>query len=153
VFCNQSQNVHAYHDGELSPEQRVSIEAHLKTCDECAKLLADLRQLTVMLSAAPMAEIPADTLAHLREVRYINPDAAILRIAGWLTAAAAAVLLAALPFWPGSESIEANTTTSLIETVAVNPPAENASDETRSEAVADAQWMADTLSLSQIERR
>ena len=34
----------AYLDDQLSSEKRVKVEAHLNTCDECAKMLADFQQ-------------------------------------------------------------------------------------------------------------
>src|SRR3954463_15502168 len=99
-MCEQTSQVHRYHDGELSVEERHAFEAHLRTCDECSALLAELRSLSRLFTAAPMTQIQPDALQRLREARYVLPDAGVLKIAGWLTAAAAAVLIAALPMLP-----------------------------------------------------
>lgn len=152
--CDRINQVHAYHDGELPIGQRAAVEQHLLSCSQCAMLLADLRSLSQQIAAAPMAVISPRVLDVLRGRQFIAPDAGVMRIAGWLTAAAAAVLLAALPFWPGqmqSQTPQANASVpvSLIETLAVNPPTDNAADDSHSDAIADAQWMADNFSADQ----
>ena len=37
--------ISAYYDNNLKPEERVVIEEHLKECEECRKLLAELAKL------------------------------------------------------------------------------------------------------------
>src|SRR5689334_4508560 len=97
MICDRSTQVHAYHDGELLADQIAAFEAHLQTCAECSELLADLRAMSRMVATAPMVEISDIAIQRLRQQRYVMPDAGVMRIAGWLTAAAAAVLIAALP--------------------------------------------------------
>jgi anti-sigma factor RsiW len=153
MSCDQTNLVHAYHDGELFIADRAAFEQHLQSCAECSALLADLQKLSTLIAAAPMANIPSKTLANLRQNQFVLPDAGVMRIAGWLTAAAAAVLVAALPFWPNSQIDSANAlgsaSPSLIQTIAVNPPAENAADVAHPDSIADAQWMADNFSVDQ----
>jgi anti-sigma factor RsiW len=45
-----------YLDGELSEGERVTLEAHLQTCDECSELLAELR--AVIARARTLEELP-----------------------------------------------------------------------------------------------
>jgi hypothetical protein len=126
---------------------------HLQSCSDCAALLAELQTLSKLIAAAPMANIPPQILGDLRQKQFILPDAGVMRIAGWLTAAAAAVLVAALPFWPNSQidsGMSASASSpSLIQTIAVNPPDENAADAAHPDSIADAQWMADNFSTDQ----
>src|SRR6059058_2375341 len=97
--CERSNQVHQYHDGELPAGERDAFEAHLKSCAECQALLTELRAMSRMFAAAPMAEISDDAMERIRGARYVLPDTGVMKIAGWLTAAAAAILLAALPVW------------------------------------------------------
>ncbi|MBI4678337.1 MAG: zf-HC2 domain-containing protein [Elusimicrobia bacterium] len=56
----------AFLDGELSPEQSRSVEAHLSGCSDCRSRLEDLRSLSKMLSSLPKRELPAGFLQRLR---------------------------------------------------------------------------------------
>lgn len=44
----------AYHDGELSTNQRAQVEAHLRTCAACREQLAQLQALSALLTAYPV---------------------------------------------------------------------------------------------------
>jgi anti-sigma factor RsiW len=151
--CDRTNQVHAFHDGELPIADRAAFEQHLQSCSDCAALLADLQKLTQLIAAAPLTDIPQQTLANLRQKQFVLPDAGVMRIAGWLTAAAAAVLVAALPFWPNdqidSSGAFGSASPSLIQTIAVNPPDENAADAAHPDSIADAQWMADNFSVDE----
>src|SRR5437868_3157277 len=144
--CERSEQVHRYHDGELPAGERDALEAHLKACAECAGLLRELQAMSRIFAAAPMATISDDAMQRLRAARYVLPDAGVLRIAGWLTAAAAAVLLAALPVWRQEYPVQAPAIASadVLDTDAVTPPAD--ADTSHNDLVALAQWMSDDLS-------
>jgi|SRR5438067_53649 len=148
-MCDQTAQVHLYHDGELPAEQREALEAHLCQCTECAALLSELRSLSRLFAAAPMAQIEPDAMQRLREARYILPDTGVLRIAGWLTAAAAAVLLAALPMLHREDrnTETANVASADVLDVAVTPPTD--AENTHNDLVALAQWMSDDLSANE----
>lgn len=149
-MCDQTAQVHLYHDGELPAEQRDALEAHLRSCDDCQALLSELRSMSRLFAAAPMAKIQPDALQRLREARYILPDTGVLKIAGWLTAAAAAVLIAALPMLHQDDR---NTQTANVSSnadvldVAVTPPTDT--ENSRNDLVALAQWMSDDLSANE----
>jgi anti-sigma factor RsiW len=143
--CEHSQEVHQYHDGELSAGQRDAFEAHLKGCAQCQALLNDLRAMSRMLIAAPLMEASAETMRHLREARYVVPDTGVLKIAGWLTAAAAAILLAALPVWREEYHVQPPLASAdTIDPIGVTAPADLEGN--RNDVVALAQWMSDDLS-------
>lgn len=93
--CDQTQQVHRYHDGELDTGATAAVEAHLAGCPACAAELASLRALGADLrSLAAATPIPIDfgRTIHRRVERVA--DAGALRLAAWLTAVAAAVVFA-----------------------------------------------------------
>jgi anti-sigma factor RsiW len=145
MTCEKAAQIHAYHDGELPPAEREAVEAHLRGCAACGELLEDLRRVSELVAGAPMAGISPIAIARLEKSFYAARDRGVLRVASWLTAAAAAVLLA-VSFWP--KSAETNVTASASttwQTVAVMPPADESDD--LPELVVAAQWMANDLSL------
>jgi anti-sigma factor RsiW len=147
MMCDQSTQVHRYHDGYLTAQGREDVEAHLRDCPECAALLADLRRLSSLIAAAPRAQLPAEALARLRESRFVVRDRGVLRIATWLTAAAASIVLATLLIKP-TEQVERDSTASasaaVWQTRAVMSPDE-VGDSGSGDLVVMAQWMADEL--------
>ena len=72
---NRIQNqLSAYLDDELSPEQRMSIEAHLSECHECTEILADFQQNRQSIGALtheapPIADLVLPQLADRGPVR------------------------------------------------------------------------------------
>jgi anti-sigma factor RsiW len=147
--CERSNQVHLYHDGELPAVEREALEAHLRCCDECSALLAELRSLSQLFTTAPMGQIQPDAMQRLREARYVLPDTGVLKIAGWLTAAAAAVLIASLPMLHRDDrnnDTQAVPNADVLD-VAVTPPTET--DNSRNDLVALAQWMSDDLSSNE----
>src|SRR4051812_28402962 len=96
MACEQAAQIQAYYDGRLTAQSRREVEDHLRTCDECAKLLADLRGLSRLIAAAPRAQLSDDALLRLRHGLKTASDRGVLRITGWLTSAAAVILVGAL---------------------------------------------------------
>ncbi len=92
--CENIRRIGAYHDGELPGAERDELERHIRRCDDCRRELRRLEALSRWLASAPRPEVPAEVLERLR--RSIRPrrDRIVLRTAGSLTAAAAAVLIA-----------------------------------------------------------
>ena len=146
MSCDRLIQIHRYHDGELSVGERDALEAHLKSCAECQDLLADLRGMSRMLMAAPMVGIPSDAMQRLRETRYVLPDTDVLKIAGWLTAIAAAVLIAVVPLWRQERQQQIAVVPAVVEPIdAVETTAPADADVNHNELVALAQWMSDDL--------
>ena len=54
----QRERLSAYLDGELSETERVALEAHLPTCEQCQGELAGLRQTRALLRALPTPALP-----------------------------------------------------------------------------------------------
>jgi anti-sigma factor RsiW len=94
--CEFLQMVDAYHDGELSVEQRGRFERHLAACGICDAELRSLRAISQRVAAGEVPVLPADAMARLHEAASIGEERSVLRIAEWLTTAAAAVLLMGL---------------------------------------------------------
>jgi len=144
-MCEQTTQVHRYHDGCLTAQSRAEVEAHLAECVECAELLQDLRRLSQLIADAPRAGLPGEALVRLRGARQLARDRGVLRIATWLTAAAASVMLATLLIRPAEQTDlrSSSASAAVWQTRAVMPPEE--ADSGSSDLVVVAQWMADEL--------
>jgi anti-sigma factor RsiW len=94
MSCSQAQLVSRYHDGELSPEAARTFETHLEACAECRGELESLRAIGHELRTLAMP-LPGDAaMARWAEsVASRVQEQGVLRLAGWMTAAAAAVLV------------------------------------------------------------
>lgn len=150
--CENAILVHAYHDGELSSEQREWMESHLAVCAECRQLLEELRDLSQTLSTIDLPDMPAGALRRMQgawwETRAAQ-EQGVRRLAGWLTAAAAAILVI-VPVWsstapPLDQPIVA---TRSWEIMALVPPA-GPRDDATTDLVQVAQWFATDLSTEQ----
>src|SRR4051794_38647960 len=96
MTCDQAAQVHAYYDNDLSGSDRELVEAHLRSCRECAELLEELKHLSQMLVNAELAEPPVSALNRMQGAFWAAAqvrDRAVRRLAGWMTGAAAAVLV------------------------------------------------------------
>ena len=152
MACDRLEQLHAYHDGQLAPGQRLLFEIHVEQCPECAALLREMRSLSKMIADAPLPQ--AGETSNARYYRAWNVARAqrhggVLRIAGWLTGAAAAVLIGSLLLWPrsaGESQIVRNEASPSWETVALMPPSPERSHDRPDELIEIAQWMADELS-------
>ncbi len=142
--CDQASQIHRYHDGELSAAQRASVEAHLGRCAECRGLLADLRRLSFAIGHARMRPLSAQTAGRLQQSWKIARDRGVIRLAEWLTAAAAAVLITVLLTKPGSQRGDLAGQPAVWEMVATTPPTD-AQEDSGADVAGMAQWMADEL--------
>jgi hypothetical protein len=59
--CKET-NILLYWSGELSPKKQLEMENHLKTCDRCRKMLADLEALEQEFKALPLVKPDRDLL-------------------------------------------------------------------------------------------
>ena len=162
--CRSAAQVEAYHDGELSPPHRAEFEAHVRECGACRDALEQSRALSAAVAGAALTAMPQDALERLRgsfdvirakslgermALERAARERGVLRVAGWLTAAAAALLMGGLVMMPSSQP---RTTVSDVassgdwDTVAVMPPREQ--HEGTPEVVQVAQWMAEDLSYT-----
>ena len=66
MVCDKIQNLLSpYVDGELTPEAKADVEAHLLSCRECAELLSLLKLATASLADFPEVEPSSDLNAKL----------------------------------------------------------------------------------------
>ena len=155
-MCPSVEQLGAYYDGELAVGQRAVVEAHLAECEGCRKVVSELSALSEIIARAPVAQMPSAAMARVNQTWSRANDRGVLKIAGWLTTAAAAVLVGAMLNMSGGRSGGGK-----IETAAVTQPPvwqtfaamspEQQNESSRSELVVLAQWMADDLSTG--ERR
>jgi anti-sigma factor RsiW len=154
--CQQIELIHAYHDGELPPAQVAAVEAHLNDCADCRALLADLRHVSQLVAAAPLVDVPPQAMTRMQQAWWAAgaaraaQDRGVLRIASWLTAAAAAVIFAAVMFSPSPNRDGSTNTGANFSLAALTPPAEmQDQDEPQQDEVIDAaQWIANDISLA-----
>ena len=152
MSCERIEQVHAYYDGEMALSQRRELEAHLNECGECRELLAQLRRVSELIASAPLTQLPPAAMTRFEQTWFAAAqERGVMRIASWLTAAAAAVLIGALLVWPAGQrrddSLRASTTA---WPAAVMPPAEShEGDVASAELVGAAQWIVNDLSNEQ----
>jgi anti-sigma factor RsiW len=153
MSCDNSTQIHAYHDGALTESQRADVEAHLAVCAECRELLADLQRLSSLFMTVPLAEMPPRAVGKMYGSYWAakqKQDRGVRLLAEWLTAAAAVVMLVAQlhvnPTPPPREIAE----TAWVDTIAFIPPAD-ARDNPNSQLMQVAQFMA--TDLEQAERQ
>jgi anti-sigma factor RsiW len=93
--CPNSNQVSAYHDGELNGSQRSAFEQHLAACPACQAELSDCRRLSAFITAAPVRRMTTRIRQDLYALAPEVGQVVYLRIAEWTTALAASVLVAA----------------------------------------------------------
>ncbi len=141
MACDRTDEVQRYHDGELTLDERGQLEAHFHSCAECRQFLRELGRLSSLLRFAPVSEPGPEFVARMHaHSRAAARDVKTIRLAGWLTAAAAAVLIGALLLGPESVS-EPAASAETWESMA-RATVEDASPD----SVVLAQWMVDELS-------
>jgi anti-sigma factor RsiW len=152
MSCPHAAIIHAYHDDELPPPARRSAEIHLAECPACAELLNDLRALSRRISAAPLPVVSDVPFDRYHGAWHVVRQRGVLRISGWLTAAAAAVLVATLLSFPSSSPyapVEALADAAAVrpswEPVALMAPVVQDAAGRDEELLAVAQWMAEDL--------
>lgn len=96
--CKWNEKLSAFHDGELPADARAQVASHVAACPECAAEIERLRRIASFLKAAPIPAMSAGALPRLQ--KRLGAERIVLangrrtaRLAGWLTTAAAAVIL------------------------------------------------------------
>ena len=57
-----AERISEFIDGELPPELRSQVEAHLHACSNCVKFVESLRRTRDVAALLPPADLPADRL-------------------------------------------------------------------------------------------
>lgn len=105
--CEHMRQLSAYHDGELSPDARSRVEAHLALCAVCRRELQELRALSRLLSESRVPGVAAACLERLHNRAVAASDRFVVIVARGLAAAAAAILIVcALWVWSGPRQHE-----------------------------------------------
>ncbi len=146
--------IHTYHDGELSPAQVAAVDAHLRECTDCRELLADLRQVSQLVTTAPMVDLPPQAMKRMQQAWWAAQDRGVLRVASWLTAAAAAVILAAVMLSSSGDRGDTVTTANAPQLVALMQQSssfQQEPDEPQDELLIATQWIANDLSLAEAQ--
>ena len=91
--CTYSQQIEAYHDGELPQAARAEVERHVEACASCAGMLARLEGISQLFNDAPPIRLSQMSLARLHGNLDLLTDRALLRLARVMTGVAAAIIL------------------------------------------------------------
>jgi anti-sigma factor RsiW len=92
-MCDQTKNAQAFYDGELNAADRAAFETHLRACAQCQNELVQLRKISLQLANASVPALTKDAIDRLHGAVNVAEERGVLRLAEWLTAAAAAVLV------------------------------------------------------------
>jgi anti-sigma factor RsiW len=141
MICSQRHNINRYHDGELPSAERAAVEMHLAGCEACRRSLDQLRSLSTLISRAERPLVGPTALERWSRHGRTG-ERAVLRVAGWMTATAAAVMIAALLTWPASRAGEASTAAASLDSTVL--AVADASEDAGSDVVL-AEWMANDL--------
>jgi anti-sigma factor RsiW len=162
VDCENQLRLDAYHDGELSPAERLAVEAHLRDCPSCAAGLAAIRKMSGAFADTPPREPSHEQLLQLvRSVRVESSDSRMLLRLFRVTAVAAVVLLASAlagAAYLSQQTKAAAHEAMVLDRVAVwSQPAAFATDPVNGGRQSEkqvwlAQWIADDLLGRQEER-
>ncbi len=93
--CPFNLEIQAYHDGELPSERRTAVEEHLAGCPACAAELAELKNLSAVFAAEPVAELSQIALHRLHRKIDNEMDRGLIRFGWALSGIAASILLVA----------------------------------------------------------
>lgn len=91
--CEKAALLGAYHDGELSPDDRVRLERHLGQCHACAAELERITGMSRMLGSLPNPELSPAAVDRLHATVDRLSSVGLCRVAEVLAAAAAIVLM------------------------------------------------------------
>lgn len=117
MICPDNQQLHRYHDQQLTTGQAAAVESHLRQCEYCRTELRALRRMSDMLFHAPLAEPNEQAMRRwTRSARQMR-DSRIQRMAGWMMAAAAAIVLGIFGLWPNMETAQADSLLGNVERV------------------------------------
>ena len=92
--CDWERELHAYHDGELSPGDAERVERHIRQCAVCAGELRRIEGISGMLRRADRPVLSRDGVGRVRQV-VGTPYRDVLRLCRRVTVAAAGVLVGA----------------------------------------------------------
>lgn len=116
----------ALHDGELTAQERLELEAHVRECPDCARELEEARRMSRFMASAQMPALGVGARERLTQFGRRKAEFTLVRLAEYVMAAAATVLVACVGWLALSSGQSGATerTPSLWESAAVTPRAE-----------------------------
>lgn len=165
--CNLEQ-LHRYHDGELDATASREVEAHLSECRLCQEAMGELRGLSSIVAMTLMPAVDAARLDAIAQSAWASStERGVRRLAGWITAAAAAVMLFAMVDFParpageGGSVVQSTSMTAVSfasadwEQAAVTPVgvASLNGEEGNRDLMQFAQWMVTDLGVGESSRQ
>jgi len=144
------QRIAAYHDGRLDDAAAAQVETHLRACPVCAAELRELQALSQMLRSVPPARLSQIGLARLHRAMdaVVDDQSGVIKLARWLSAAAAVVLVGASVALTSLSSQSAQAQSSDLpqawERVAMTGDATASAQQSNN--VVDAEWIVADLS-------
>ena len=146
------EHLHAFHDGELAAAAATAFEQHLATCAACRNGLDELRAVRRAVAEASRAVPSEAQITAWQRGRRHAQERQVLRLASWMTAAAAALLLAASAslVWTGSTAAAVPAPEWEVRMLAsATPAAEDPADD----AALLARWLAADLAAGREGRQ
>jgi anti-sigma factor RsiW len=127
--CDRAR-INAYHDGELTAEQRRTVEVHLASCETCATELARLREIARLFAGHALSTdaMPPAALEQLHAAvgdafeQHTRGTYEVLRLTRFVTGLAAAIMVAAGSWIVMKPTLMDTPVTPVIDSVAVVAP-------------------------------
>lgn len=139
--CPYLQQINRYHDGELAPEQRTDVEAHIAACPVCRSELRSHERISGLLRGLNVPDAPDHLLARLHVAAL--RERTIMRMAKILTSAAAAIIVICALWLRGANGNSAAYASEPWEQTAITLNVASTDDEPQQFA----QWVVEDLSL------
>jgi anti-sigma factor RsiW len=91
--CEFSQQLEAYHDGELPVDAHAAMQAHLLSCPACSQQLAELAAMSNLFATAPVPRLSQISQHRLHHKLTDEMDRGLVRLAWSLSAVAAGIMV------------------------------------------------------------
>jgi anti-sigma factor RsiW len=147
MSCDQVQHVEAFYDGEMSSADRDAFAPHLASCADCMAELYALQRLSRHVKSVSIPSVSKDVFARFHGALNVAEERGVLRLAEWLTVAAAAVLVIGLTGLFRHDTTHTASAPDVWEQAAIAYPADH--DPTvQSDVLQLTEWMRTDLSPS-----
>lgn len=104
MSCEQHNLIQAYYDGQVAQDEALIAQLHLSRCAECRELYGSLKQVSAVVRDTPMRRPSEMTMARLNGSIALRQDRTVRRFTGWLTSAAAALVVGVMLLSPSGQT-------------------------------------------------